>query len=72
MIAVLHSKKLRIRRLVELSLGETLETRHHAYYTSEKIEGQDRFSAYMAALFLDFILILILLLTTSLKAVFHT
>jgi hypothetical protein len=44
MIAILHSYKLRSRRLGEASLGEIPESRYHDYKILEKAEGEDRLS----------------------------
>jgi hypothetical protein len=50
MIAILHSKKLK-KRKIEVSLGESPESRHHAYYSLNKIEGQVRLSISVEVLF---------------------
>jgi hypothetical protein len=50
MIAILHSKKLK-KRKIEVSLGESPESRHHAYYSLDKIKGQVMLTISMDVLF---------------------
>jgi hypothetical protein len=54
MIAILHSKKLKNRRLVDASLGETPKSRHHALYSVEKNRRRRQFECIHGSSVLGF------------------